>query len=489
MKSAPSGTTYQVDGHVTGTCHRSVQCIVTNPTCVSFNDSFPAPIITPNTLSPPISHNINSLGNRWIPPQPSQFEAQFNWTEVLKRKKSKTVVHSARPTISATPHYCHTYKSKQPTSLRTRLPTMYLRQKTILLSQSGLRQQYHRTHKKNEKIDGKVFIDICLPSDGVRLWTKTEIEATQLVVDGGDVTNPRLEKPVSQTEHDLPWHSLNVCHGDLKIVDTKNASRGLVCRGDKNVPIFLRVPRKVALSISKMDQLPVSNRFCQSLCDGFNVQRTTLFRGKERIVYSQYKYCTMGTQPCRAEPGVRAYTYHMEKMPKESWDNIVETLAKVERIMSTFVPSDELRLLNLGRELLGYKTMTPTVTTDNEKKLTLPLKIFGGVAFGYQVHNAIHTDEDFSRSVVTVHVDNLQYRYLSRVVAYFCFPRIGIAVALRPGDIIIFNAQEPHAVSSRCRSDDNVFCVSMYLKTAVVGLNDNSTDLTPMQQSLFDNFN
>ena len=117
---------------------------------------------------------------------------------------------------------------------------------------------------------------------------------------GGDVTNPRLEKPVSQTEHDLPWHSLNVCHGDLKIVDTKDASRGLVFRGDKNVPIFLRVPRKVALSISKMDQLPVSRRFCQSLCDGFNVQRTTLFRGKGRLVYSQYKYCTMGTQPCRA---------------------------------------------------------------------------------------------------------------------------------------------------------------------------------------------
>ena len=89
MKSDPSGSTYQVDGHVTGTCHMSVQCIVTNPTCVSFNDPFPAPIITHNPLSPPISHNINSLRNRWIPPQPSQFEAQFNRTEALKRKKRK----------------------------------------------------------------------------------------------------------------------------------------------------------------------------------------------------------------------------------------------------------------------------------------------------------------------------------------------------------------------------------------------------------------
>ena len=51
-------------------------------------------------------------------------------------------------------------------------------------------------NKKNEKIDGKVLIDVCLPKDGVRLWTSTEVKAIQLVVDGGDVGNPWLEKPV-----------------------------------------------------------------------------------------------------------------------------------------------------------------------------------------------------------------------------------------------------------------------------------------------------
>ena len=66
----------------------------------------------------------------------------------------------------------------------------------MLLSRVGHKHQCQRSQKKNEKIDGKVFIDVCLPSDGVRLWTKSEIEATQLVVDGGDVTNPRLQKLV-----------------------------------------------------------------------------------------------------------------------------------------------------------------------------------------------------------------------------------------------------------------------------------------------------
>ena len=208
--------------------------------------------------------------------------------------------------------------------------------------------QCHWTYKKNLKIDGKVLIDVCLSTDGVRLWTPAEIKAIQLVVDGGDVGNPRLEKPVSQTEDDFPWHSLNISAGDLKI------NHGLVFHDYKKVPIFVRVPRKVALSIARMDTLAVSTHSCDSLCDGYNVQRTSLYRGKVNIIYSQYKYCTMGTQPCRAEPGVHAYTYHMEKMPKETWDNIVKTLSKVETIMSSFVPSDKLRHFNLGREFIGY---------------------------------------------------------------------------------------------------------------------------------------
>ena len=75
----------------------------------------------------------------------------------------------------------------------------------------------------------------------------------------------------------------------------------------------------------------------------------------------------MDTQPCHAEPGVCAYTYHMDRMPKESWDNIVQTFLKVEKIMSSFVPSNELRYLNLGRELIGYQTMPATMTSGNEK--------------------------------------------------------------------------------------------------------------------------
>jgi len=70
------------------------------------------------------------------------------------------------------------------------------------------------------------------------------------------------------------------------------------------------------------------------------------------------------------------------------------------------------------------------------------------------------------------------------VVVYFCFPTLGAAVPLRPGDFLLFNALIPHCISSRCKQRDEVMCLSMYLKTACVGLNNNDLVLTTPQAAL-----
>jgi hypothetical protein len=77
-------------------------------------------------------------------------------------------------------------------------------------------------------------------------------------------------------------------------------------------------------------------------------------------------------------------------------------------------------------------------------------------------------------SIVQAHINNHDYQVNDRTVCYVAFPRIGIAVALWPGDFLLFNPQEPHSISSRCKAKDKIFCASSYLKTAIVGLNDNS---------------
>ena len=85
-------------------------------------------------------------------------------------------------------------------------------------------------------------------------------------------------------------------------------------------------------------------------------------------------------------------------------------------------------------------------------------RIFNGIGFGVNIFLRSHTDIDFIQSIVQVHTDSKLYKYDDRIVCYFCFPRIGIAVALRPGDYLLFlNATESHALSSRCHKSDNVY--------------------------------
>jgi hypothetical protein len=91
-------------------------------------------------------------------------------------------------------------------------------------------------------------------------------------------------------------------------------------------------------------------------------------------------------------------------------------------------------------------------------------------------------DEDFFYSLTTIaserglKTDIDRYRIDADVCNYFTFAEQGIAVAIRPGDMLIFNPLYHHCLSSRTSlyEGDDVFCMSLYLKTAVVGQNDNS---------------
>ena len=59
---------------------------------------------------------------------------------------------------------------------------------------------------------------------------------------------------------------------------------------------------------------------------------------------------------------------------------------------------------------------------------------------------------------------------------------------MRPGDYLIFNSHIPHCISSRCRHADKIMCISMFLKTRVVGLNENARVLTEAQAQLSDQY-
>ena len=87
----------------------------------------------------------------------------------------------------------------------------------------------------------------------------------------------------------------------------------------------------------------------------------------------------------------------------------------------------------------------------------------------YQCHN----DDDLLHSTVVVLKKGDVYTPNDGVVAYFCFPRLGIAVPMCPGDAIVFNAQELHCLSLRCKESDDIYGIGIYTKSMVVGGNDN----------------
>jgi hypothetical protein len=104
-------------------------------------------------------------------------------------------------------------------------------------------------------------------------------------------------------------------------------------------------------------------------------------------------------------------------------------------------------------------------------------RYYNGIGFGIYVYLRSHIDQDFTMSIVQAHTNNRNYQVTNKILCYFAFPRIGIAVVLWPGDFLLLNPHEPHSISSHCRSEDEICCISSYLKTGVVGLNDNSNTI------------
>ena len=135
--------------------------------------------------------------------------------------------------------------------------------------------------------------------------------------------------------------------------------------------------------------------------------------------------------------------------------------------------------LDLAKKVVPFKTFTLPMA---DHPSNFNAQFFGGIAFGSNVFLRCHTDEDFTFSIIQVFLKGTsQYRLDDQVVAYFCFPTIGVAIPLRPGDCVLFNIRIPYCISSRCKFEDEILCTSTYLKMAIVGMNNNNLPLTQVQ--------
>ena len=137
--------------------------------------------------------------------------------------------------------------------------------------------------------------------------------------------------------------------------------------------------------------------------------------------------------------------------------------------------------LHHAKKLVPFKTFSTTV----DKSSTLSSDFFGGIAFGTNVFLCCHTDADFTMSISQVFLKGWpKYQINDHVIAYFCFPTLGVAVPLCTGDYFMFNTLVPRCISSRCNMEDEVMCTSVYLKTSMVGMHYNNLKLTHKQSQV-----
>lgn len=382
----------------------------------------------------------------------------------LHRSSHDSSVSTASTTF---PIWCHVDKSNSPSSTRTRVAAFaYISKRNDPNRSTSHRRQLNQSRKFSKQ--RSILKDVKVPTiafSNVKRLNSNFIKNTLVICDGGTTL------PTINEEH----YSANVCilsisMGDLWVHDTMNPLLGLrMLLPSVKSPIFIRLPRQKSLSILKD-----GSAICQAMNSCARTQPQSLVRGSSKQVFTDghpARYYCVGAQPGRAERGVQSGLYKLKYgFPCSDWDTLLNLLQRAEYAFDMFGSTDMIRHIVEAKKRVPYPTMAPSPSSSSAKHSA---RYYNGAGFGLNVYLRCHIDNDFTMSIVQVHMDRF-YHEDDPIVCYFCFPRIGAAVALRPGDFFMFNPQEPHCISSRCQSDDQVYSISCYLKTRVVGLNDNS---------------
>ena len=188
-------------------------------------------------------------------------------------------------------------------------------------------------------------------------------------------------------------------------------------------------------------------------------------RGKKRSMFGpsrKFPSATLGPKANMFSTGVSDDSYHVNHMKEKDIAAIKSFVCKMETVRDWCLPNHVIHDAWAAVELLDVKLLGNASTTT------------GFSLTAYNVQFRVHDDDNLTHSTVIVlkkgHVCTLD----DCVVAYFCFPRLGLAVPMCPGDAITFNSQEPHCLSSRCHEPDIIYGMAIFMKSKVAGGNDNS---------------
>jgi hypothetical protein len=285
----------------------------------------------------------------------------------------------------------------------------------------------------------------------------------------------------------VKWHCIRIndiipnTHPVITILDNPDPNIGLTYQRIDDVLPFIRLPRSQALSIigdSCLENIMIALEACERL------RRTSLVRSDRKRIFGDNGqpvwYTCAGVQVSRNSREVLDSAPFLDKLQVNHWKELMRVMRWAENCFEYIGDHDVISHIRAAKALLEFKTMS--IPSDDSSSAA---KYFGGLAFGCNVFLRCHTDQDYdTMSIAHIHLKGKSKYEVNDEVVYFCFPTLGAAIPLCPGDFLMFNPRIPHCISSQCREADNVMCLSMYLKTSVVGLNNNLLELTEKQKVL-----
>jgi hypothetical protein len=260
--------------------------------------------------------------------------------------------------------------------------------------------------------------------------------------------------------------------GQLQVINTFD---GVKLMETDTVPIFILLPRKIINDQNINAHADVMH--LEKILSRYSKKKKNI-RGKKKTGYCEC-YATIGAHARRGSRGMAVTDPSKIKCCQDSLNHLVQITKRMEFFGQQVLPFGLMSTIKEMRKSVN-DTLSLTSSMGGEER------IWASLATSYNYMSPAHVDDDAFLTALTVSYVPYIYRfkkYLYKdhindlpVACYMCFPELGIAVALRPGDVIFFNPHYYHCVSGRTVEYDNekVYVTSFYMKSMQLGLNDNS---------------
>ncbi len=298
-------------------------------------------------------------------------------------------------------------------------------------------------------------------------------------VDGGNIGNPRINPPSSGAKPNrIP--SIRDFHLHVIRDHIPHPNKGLIYRFASKPSDIVLAPRTQALSHlwgSLSDSVSLRNA-SDEVEKRVNVSQTRGSLSQSIIRELNHKYICVDNQTNRAGVGIKRYHKALLDCSHHVSSMIVQYFKPINHLFSMFMDAEEIRIINDAIDLIQSETfLVPNITQKTS--------VYGAFACRVNSHLATHVDADYTYSATSVHWRGL-YHYDDEILCYFAFPRLVIAIPLCSGDVLVFIPNEPHCVSSPVQNADDIYCVSLYLKSDNIGKHDYGIDISSYEEQLLD---